>query len=147
MKSDSEIYYANFRVPTDLLPHFKRSHIFKSLRTKNEREAERKNSELRLSHLRQWDRVRRERALAGALTEKAIPHLLEEWLFLTLKEDEQQRLLGIIPRSVEEENPGYSVVIDQLAEGMAPGQHPDFLLREIAWFLDQKGMVGTPSLS
>lgn len=138
---DSGIYYANFRIPTDLLQHYKRSHINKSLRTKNEKEAERKNCEKWLEYLREFDRIRRERALAGSLTEEAIPHLLDEWLHSTLREDEQQRLVGIIPRVAEDENPGYSEVIDQLIEGASSGKHPDFLIREIAWLLDQKGIT------
>lgn len=137
----SGIYYTNFRVPTDLVPLVGKPLIQKSLRTKERRTAERKNCEIWLTYQREFERLRRERALDAPLSEEFIPHLVEEWLHQTLKADEEGRITGAVPRTQEGMGEVYYGMIDELAEGSLTGKHPDFLVRTAAAFLDEKGIT------
>lgn len=133
----SGIYYANFRVPTDLVAAVGKSIIRKSLRTKERSVAERKNCELWLEYQRQFDLLRRSQTHPAPLSEANVLHLVEEWLHSTLRQDEEARFKGAFADMLQGGNAyGYSVLLDQLAEGYNSSKHPDFLLREAAWFLN-----------
>lgn len=136
----SGIYYTNFRIPADLVPHYNKTHIQKSLRTKNEKEAKRENDERWVLLLREFDQIRRERTLGVRLTEASIPHLLDQWLHFSLREDEELRLRCSSARTNEHSEHVYYGMIDELREGARTGKHPDFLLRDAAWFFKQKGI-------
>lgn len=136
----SGIYYTNFRVPTDLVPLVGRPLIQKSLRTKERRTAERKNCEIWLTYQREFERLRRNQTLNTALSEDHIPHLVEEWLHSSLKEDEEWRLMGIIPRTQEGLSEAYSTLAEQVWEGQQTGKHPEFLIRAASGFLQDKGV-------
>jgi len=137
----SGIYYTNFRVPTELVPLEGKKLIQRSLRTKDRRVAERKNCEAWLAKHREWDRLRRERSLKAPLSEEFVPHLVEEWLHCSLKADEDGRIMGDVPRTKERMGEVYYGMIDELAEGGLTGNHPEFLVRAAAVFLDEKGVA------
>lgn len=137
----SGIYYANFRVPADLVASVGKSIIQKSLRTKERNVAERKNCELWLEYQRQFDHLRRTQVRSAPLAEEFIPHLIEDWLHSTLRQDEEQRFKNLCAGAFQGSGRhGYSVLIDQLSEGFHSGKHPDFLLREAVWFLNNQNI-------
>lgn len=136
----SGTYYLNLRVPGDLLTHFQKKHIQKSLRTKDRREADRKLCEEYLILQRQFDKIRRERTQGSKLTEPLIPHLLDEWLHASLRDDEEDRLLGRIDRTNPDSFEALTDLMEDLERGQRTGRHPDFLLREAAAILKRKNI-------
>lgn len=137
---DSGIYYSNFRIPSDLVSHYNKTHILKSLRTKNKQEAEEENGKRWLHCKSEWRELRQRRSLNAPLSEEFIPYLIEEWLHDTLRADEEGRIMGAVPRTREGMGEVYYGMIDELAEGSLTGKHPDFLIRAAAAFLDEKGI-------
>lgn len=105
---DSGIYYTNFRIPADLVPHYNKTHIQKTLRTRDKKKAKDLNDERWFLLLREFDRIRRERTLGVSLTEEFIPHLLDEWLHFSLREDEELRLRCSSARTNENSEHGNS---------------------------------------
>jgi len=140
LDSASGIYYTNFRIPADLVPHYNKTHIQKSLRTKDTKKAKDLNDKKWALLLNEFDRIRRERTVGVSLTEEFIPHLLDEWLHFSLREDEELRLRCSSARTNENNELVYYDMIDELREGARTGKHPDFLLRDAAWFFKQKGI-------
>lgn len=138
---DSGIYYSNFRIPSDLVSHYNKTHILKSLRTKNKQEAEEENGKRWLHCKSEWRELRQRRSLNAPLSEEFIPYLIEEWLHDTLRADEEGRIMGAVPRTREGMGEVYYGMIDDLAEGSLTGKHPDFLIRTAAAFLNEKGIA------
>lgn len=138
-------YYLKKRVPqaikhlwTDADP------VQVSLHTKKEGEAHDRICAAWLELKRKFEELEKKAARQAPLSEAVIPHLLAEWLHDSLAQDEQQRIIGLIPRAPGKPNPGYAELRDALAEGYESGKHPEFLVREAAWLLNQKGIVFDP---
>lgn len=127
----SGIFYANFRIPSDLVSHYSKTHVLKSLRTRKEKDATEKNWELWLNVKKEWETVRRSRSLNTPLSEESIPYLLEEWLHYSLKADEDGRIAGTIPRTQERMGAVYYSLIDELAEGCRTGNLRELQLRMV----------------
>ena len=66
---DSGIYYSNFRIPSDLVSHYNKTHILKSLRTKNKQEAEEENGKRWLHCKNEWRELRQRRSLNAPLAD------------------------------------------------------------------------------
>lgn len=115
-----------------------------SLHTKNESEAHNRICAAWLDLSRKFESLERQALRQAPLSEAIIPHLLEEWLHDSLAHDEQQRIIGLIPRAPGKANPGYAELRDSLIDGYQTGQHPEFLVREAAWLLSQKGIAFDP---
>lgn len=115
-----------------------------SLNTKNASEAHTRICKVWLDLRRKFEDLEKLAARQAPLSEALIPHLLEEWLHDSLAQDEQQRILGQIPRAPDSTNPGYLELRDALADGDESGKHPEFLIREAAWLLNGKGIAFDP---
>ncbi len=140
----SGVFYLNVRVPKGLVAHFGKAHIQKSLRTKDRREAERKNCEEWLVLQRAFDKAQREQSLPVELSESLIPWLLEEWLFSAIREDEAERLQGITSRTNGNTFEAYASIIEELTEAQTTGQHPEWLQVRAGDILRAKGLQYSP---
>lgn len=139
-------YYLKKRVPLDIKHLWAKPDPYQvSLGTKDRAEANKRICKEWLKLVEEFDKLRLKAAQQLGLCEEIIPDLLEEWLHQMLKEDEQLRFSGRIDRAPGEPNPGFEIAVEQLDAGIASGDHPDFLIREAVWFLNQKGISYSPS--
>lgn len=139
-------YYLKKRVPQDIKHLWTKPDPYQiSLDTKDRSVAHKRISVEWLKLEEEFEQIRRKAARQLGLCEEIIPDLLEEWFHQMLKEDERLRLTGRIERIPGEPNPGFEIAVEQLDAGIASGDHPDFLIREAIWFLNQKGVSYSPS--
>jgi len=135
---NSGIYYLNTRVPADLITSYGKTQVQKSLRTRDRKEAVRKCCEEWLILQKEFDRLRRNLTRNADLTEALIPHLLDEWLYISIRDDEEDRLTGWKTRTDEDRALVLTDFIEDLEQGQRTGKHPDWVLRKAAESLEEK---------